>query len=60
MYGFEIRIIKKSGAPVIYKTMVVSAFAAVRRAARLAELGDLIEVWHGLSCIYTGPVPEAG
>jgi hypothetical protein len=60
VYGFEIRIIKKSGAPVIYKAAVASALAAIRRAASLAEFGDLIEVWHGLSCIYAGPVPEAG
>lgn len=60
MQGFEIRIIKKSGAPVIHTTMVASVFAAVRRAARLAEFGDLIEVWHGFSCLYAGPIPELG
>jgi hypothetical protein len=52
--AFEIRILKKSGIPLIYKTALASAFAAIRRALSLAEDGDSVEVWQGLQCVYAG------
>ena len=59
MLAFEIRILKKSGIPLVYKAVLASAFAAIRRAVSLAEVGDLVEVWQGLQCVYAGCVPGA-
>jgi hypothetical protein len=59
MQDYEIRILKKSGIPQIYKAALVSAFAAIRRARSLAEVGDMIEVWQGLQCVFSGlPEPQ--
>lgn len=58
MLSFEIRIRKKSGLPLVYSTVLTSAFAAIRRARSLAEAGDLIEVWQGLQCVFSGNLPE--
>jgi hypothetical protein len=53
MEQYEIRITKKgSTQPQIIRAAVVSAYAAIRRALRLAEAGDMIEVWLGLTCVY--------
>jgi hypothetical protein len=58
--AFEIRILKKTGIPVIYKAVLASAFAAIRRARSLADVGDVIEVWQGLQCVFSGiPEPQA-
>lgn len=60
MHAFEIRIVKKSGIAQVYSAVLSSAFAAIRRARSLAEVGDLIEVWQGLQCVFSGamPVPQ--
>jgi hypothetical protein len=58
MQDYEIRIIKKSGLPQVYKAVLASTFAAVRGARSLAEVGDLIEVWQGLQCVFAGNLPE--
>jgi hypothetical protein len=54
--AFEIRILKESGIPLVYKTVLASAFAAIRRAVSLAEVGDIVEVWQGRRCVYAGGV----
>ena len=59
MLAFEIRILKKSGISLVYKAVLASAFAAIRRATSLAEVGDLVEVWQGLQCVYAGCAPGA-
>lgn len=59
MLAFEIRILKKSGIPLVYKMALASAFAAIRRAVSLAEVGDMVEVWQGLQCVYAGCPPVA-
>jgi hypothetical protein len=56
--AFEIRIVKKRGIPLVYNAVLASAFAAIRRARSLAEVGDLIEVWQGLQCVFSGSLPE--
>jgi hypothetical protein len=56
--AFEIRILKKSGLALVYKAVLASAFAAIRRARSLAEVGDVIEVWQGLQCVFSGSLPE--
>jgi len=55
---FQIRILKKSGIPQVYNAALASAFAAIRRARSLAEVGDIIEVWQGLQCVFSGSIPE--
>ncbi len=57
MLAFEIRILKKGGIPLVFKAVLASAFAAIRRAVSLAEVGDIVEVWQGLQCVYAGCMP---
>lgn len=53
MDNYEIRIVKKGkGGPFIYNAPQASDDAAVRRAQRLVEEGDELEVWRDLDCIY--------
>jgi hypothetical protein len=54
---FEIRITKNGGIAKVYKAVLSSAFAAIRRARSLAEDGDIIEVWQGLQCVFSGALP---
>jgi hypothetical protein len=56
--AFEIRILKKTGIPLVYKAVLASAFAAIRRARSLDEVGDIIEVWQGLQCVFSESLPE--
>lgn len=54
MEEYEIRITKKGDQkPQIIRAALASAYAAIRRAVKLAEDGDLIEVWLGLTCVYS-------
>ena len=54
MEQYEIRITKKGAeSPEIDRAALASAYAAIRRAAKLAEDGDSIEVWHGMTCVYS-------
>jgi hypothetical protein len=54
MDKYEIRVIKKSAkTPLIFSAVLASAPAAIRRAVKLGEEGDAIEVWLGSICIYT-------
>jgi hypothetical protein len=54
MDKYEIRVIKKSAKnPLIFSAVLASAPAAIRRAVKLTEEGDAIEVWLGSICIYT-------
>lgn len=52
MENYEIRIVKKGNAPVIYACPQVSDHAAIRRAQSLAGPEDQVEVWRELSCVY--------
>jgi hypothetical protein len=58
MQDFQIRILKKSGIPQVYNAALASAFAAIRQARSLAEVGDMIEVWQGFQCVFSGSMPE--
>ena len=63
MDTYEIRIIRKGiESADIYFSSHISDHAAVRRAQNLADDDDLIEVWRGATCVYSGapdpmPVP---
>jgi hypothetical protein len=58
MQDYEIRIFRKGILLQVYKSALASTFAAIRRARSLAEVGDLVEVWQGLECIFSGNLPE--
>jgi hypothetical protein len=58
MDKYEIRITKKGAkTPLIFSAALASAHAAIRRAIKLAEEGDVIEVWLGLTCVYASSAP---
>ena len=55
MNTYEIRIGRKGiKPPDIYSSSHISDYAAVRRAKNLATRNDLIEVWRGATCVYSG------
>ena len=59
MDTYEIRIVRKDiKAPHIYSSSHISDHAAVRRAQNLAASDDLIEVWRGAVCIYSGTLDK--
>lgn len=54
MDTYEIRITRKGAtSPQIIKAALASAYAAIRRAVALAREGDCVEVWLGLTCVYS-------
>jgi hypothetical protein len=58
MDKYEIRITKKGArTPLIFEVALASAHAAITRALKLADEGDVIEVWLGSTCVYTSGAP---
>lgn len=56
MSAYEIRILPP-GKPIrLYAASLLGDHAAIRRAQTLAQAGDGIEVWRGLTCIYAAPI----
>jgi hypothetical protein len=54
MTSYEIRILRKSdNAQLLVSAKLMGDHAAVRRARLLAVDGDLVEVWRGMTCIYS-------
>jgi len=54
VHTYEIRITRQGAtSPHIIKAVLISAYAAIRRAIALAKEGDLVEVWLGLTCVYS-------
>jgi hypothetical protein len=52
---YEIRLIRQENkSPDIYASSHISDHAAVRHAQALADDDIVIEVWRGLSCVYSG------
>jgi hypothetical protein len=59
MDTYEIRIIRKGiKSPDIYSSSHISDHAAVRRARNLAASEDLVEVWRGATCVYSGGMDQ--
>ena len=55
MHSYELRVINPGDKnPTIYASSHISDFAAVRRAASLADADEIIEVWRGIVCVYSG------
>ena len=60
MNTYEMRVMNPLGRIAkIYASSHISDFAAIRRAMRLASAGDLIEVWRGVVCVYSGATDRA-
>ena len=58
MDKYEIRITKRGArTPLVFDVALASAHAAIRRSIKLAEEGDVIEVWLGLNCVYASGTP---
>jgi hypothetical protein len=55
MDTYEIRIARKGiKSADIYSSSHISDHAAVRRAQNLAASDDIVEVWRGATCVYSG------
>jgi hypothetical protein len=55
MNSYEIRIIRRGmEKPDIFTSSHMGDHAAVRRAHALADSGDLVEVWRGTACVFSG------
>jgi len=55
MNTYEIRIVRKDNkSPDIFSSSPISDHAAVRRARNLVASDDIIEVWRGATCVYSG------
>jgi len=60
MNSYELRVINPAQKyPTIYASSHISDFAAVRRAVSLAHVDELIEVWRGVVCVYSGTPIDA-
>lgn len=59
MNSYELRVITPGEKyPSIYASSHISDYAAIRRAINLAHSNELIEVWRGAVCVYSGkPAP---
>ena len=56
MNSYELRVINPDDKyPTIYASSHISDFSAIRRAVSLADAHELIEVWRGIVCVYSGP-----
>lgn len=53
MNDYEIRILKESGQQLVIEVRLMGDHAAVRRARTLATDTDRLEVWRGMTCVYS-------
>ena len=51
MHEYEIRILQRSGSPIITAEIQLSDTAAIRSARKMAQ-GRQFEVWKGPECIF--------
>ncbi len=58
MTSYEIRIVRKSdNSQIVVTANLLGDHAAFRRAQMLAMSGDFLEIWRGMTCVYS-TVPE--
>jgi hypothetical protein len=58
MNSYELRVINPRGRDAtVYASSHINDFAAIRRAMSLADEDEVIEVWRGVVCVYSG-MPE--
>jgi len=56
VYGHErlrIRILKEDGQQLVIEVRLMGDHAAIRRATTLATDTDRVEVWRGMTCVYS-------
>ena len=53
MNDYEIRILKEDGQQLVIEVRLMGDHAAVRRANTLATDTDRVEVWRGMTCVYS-------
>ena len=54
MTNYQIRIMRKGdNNEFLFSTRLMGDHAAVRRAQLLVGEGDVVEVWRGMTCIYS-------
>ena len=59
MHDYEIRIVRAvDRSQLVITAKLLGDHAAVRRAKMLAGATDLLEVWRGMTCVYS-TVPDA-
>jgi len=59
MHEYEIRIVRNCDrTQIVITAKLLGDHAAVRRAHMLAGADDLVEVWRGMTCVYS-TVPDA-
>lgn len=52
MTDYEIRILKEDGQQLVVEVRLMGDHAAIRRARTLATT-DKLEVWRGMTCVYS-------
>jgi hypothetical protein len=58
MEVYQIRIIKDGREIAAEAFKLASDYAAIRHARTLADESDLVEVWRGNRCLFTGSAAE--
>ena len=53
MNHYEIRILKEDGQQLVIEVRLMGDHAAIRRANTLATDTDRVEVWRGMTCVYS-------
>lgn len=53
MNDYEIRILKDDGQQLVIEVRLMGDHAAIRRARTLATDTDRLEVWRGMTCVYS-------
>jgi hypothetical protein len=53
MDHYEIRILKENGQQLVIEVRLMGDHAAIRRARTLATDTDRLEVWRGMTCVYS-------
>ena len=53
MNQYEIRILKENGQQLVIEVRLMGDHAAIRRARTLATDTDRVEVWRGMTCVYS-------
>lgn len=52
MQPFKILVSSQAGANITLDAVLMTDFAAIRRAKAMASTGDTVEVWRGPECIF--------
>ena len=53
MTDYEIRILRQDGQQLVIEVRLMGDHAAIRRARTLTTDTDRVEVWRGMTCVYS-------